>query len=127
MVLGLPGAGLRQVAAPPLVAPQASRRMTRCCPADAIVFGHTMCPLRPAWAVSEAAAEDHDCDDWQQRSLWALEADRELWRARRRARRRGPQIDGAAPGHAGIPGGGPWAVSGDRGAAQTSPAAVGGC
>ena len=93
--------------------------MNRCCPADAIVFGHTMCPLRPAWAVDEDAAEDHDIDDWMQRSQWALQADKELWKSRRRARRRGPQIDGAAPAH-GIPGGGPWAVSGDRGAVRVA-------
>ena len=91
--------------------------MNRCCPADVLVFGHTMCRLRPAWAVSVAAAEDHDADDWIQRSQWALQADKELWKSRRRARRRGPQNDGAAPAHAGIPGSGPQAVSGDRGAA----------
>jgi len=40
---------------------------------------------------------------------------------------RGAEIAQDAPGHAGIPGSGPQAVSGDRGAVQTSPAAVGGC
>ena len=39
----------------------------------------------------------------------------------------GPEITQTAPGHAGIPGSGPQAASGDRGAAQTSPAASGGC
>ena len=91
--------------------------MTRCCPADVTVFWHTQCGQRPAWAVDVEAAEVHDADDWLQRSQWALQADRELWKSRRRARRRGPQNDGAAPAHAGIPGSGPQAASGDRGAA----------
>jgi len=88
--------------------------MTRCCPADAIVFGHTMCTLRPAWAADEDAAEDHDIDEYGQRAQWLFQAEAEL----RKSRKRGAGIDGAAPAYAGIPGNGPQAVSGDRGAAQ---------
>ena len=97
--------------------------MNRCCPADVIVFGHVQCALRPAWAVSEAAAEDHDIAEWAQLRQWS---DQEL-AGLRKALRRGAQIVQNAPGHAGIPGSGPQAVSGDRGAVQTSPAAIGGC
>jgi len=59
--------------------------VTPCCPADAIVFGHTMCPLRPAWATDEAAAEDHDIDEWKQRETWLRQADEELRRSRVRS------------------------------------------
>ena len=87
--------------------------MNRCCPADVIVFGHVQCSLRPAWAVSEAAAEDHDIDEWAQLRQWSDQAANEL----RKTLRRGAEIAQNAPGHAGIPGSGPQSASGDRGAA----------
>jgi len=58
--------------------------MNRCCPADVIVFGHTMCTLRPAWAVDEEAAEDHDIDEYGQRAQWLFQAEAELRKSRKR-------------------------------------------
>ena len=59
--------------------------MTRCCPADVIVFGHVQCGLRPAWAADVETAEAHDADDWIQREMWLRQAGEELRRSRVRS------------------------------------------